>query len=79
MEIKIIGSNTTNGKILRNRVIEAAMEVDDKITITLINDDEDYKIKKRPALVIGDNITIEGRMITTKELCKIIKSKAIKK
>ncbi len=78
MEIKIIGASSANGKILRNRVLEAAMEVDDKITISLLNDNE-YHVKKRPALVIDNDITIEGRMITTKELSKILKRKTIKK
>ena len=78
MEIKIIGASSANGKILRNRVLEAAMEVDDKITISLLNDNE-YHVKKSPALVIDNDITIEGRMITTKELSKILKRKTIKK
>ena len=82
MEIKIIGSNSKEGIIYKKRVLEAVMEIDEAVTISLIDDIDiirKYNIIKKPALVINDDITIEGRMIATKELVKLLKSKCEKK
>ncbi len=78
MEIRIIGSNTKEGYELRKRVIDVVMELDEKVTVSLEDDIKlikKYNITKRPALIINNNLTIEGRLITSRELNKILKSK----
>ena len=48
MEIKVIGSNSSDSITLRNRVLEAAMEVNDKITISLLDEDNINKFNITP-------------------------------
>ena len=80
MEIKIIGSNSDNGMAYKKIVLEAVMDIDENVVISLVDDIdliEKYNIRKKPALIINDNIVIEGRMIKARELIKILKSKHI--
>ena len=81
MDIKIIDSSSNKGTILRKRVLEAVGDINEKVTITLISNIEDikkYKIHKYPGLVINNKITLEGRLITVKELNKILKNEVKK-
>ena len=82
MDIKIIDSSSNEGIKLRNRVLEAVWDIDEKVTISLISNAEDikkYKLNKYPGLVINDNLTVEGRLITVKELERILKNEVKKK
>ncbi len=77
MDIKILGVDDKEIRELRNRVLEAILSIDSNVTITIINDKEvmvnQYKIKKKIGLIINNDYTIEGRMITARELSKILK------
>lgn len=82
MDIKIIDSNSTEGTILKNRVLEAIWDINERVTISLISNTDDikkYQINKCPALVINNDITLEGRLITVKELERILKNEVKKK
>ena len=76
MDIKIIDNNSDNGVIIRKRVLEAINDLSSKVTITILSDNKDFKkynINKYPSIIINNNIRIEGRLITIKELNRILK------
>lgn len=76
MEIKIIDKHTTKGKELKNRVLKAVETYEKNVTISLLNDIDElkkYKIKSFPALVINNNLETEGRVVSTREIIKILK------
>ena len=81
LDIIIIDSNSNEGIILRNRVLEAVGDINEKVTITLVSNNQDikkYNIHKYPGLVINNKLTLEGRLITVKELNKILKNEVKK-
>ena len=76
MNIKIIDENNTNAKTLENRVIKAALGINRDVDTLLICDREEarkLKLKSYPALIINDNLESEGRIVSTREIMKILK------
>ncbi len=76
MNIKIIDENNTNAKTLENRVIKAALGINRDVNTLLICDREEarkLKLKSYPALIINDNLESEGRIVSTREIMKILK------
>lgn len=76
MNIKIIGSNCSNGIKLRKNLLKALNSYEDKVQIEL-KDDKDtqnkYNIKNIPGLVINGNICTQGCVPSEKEIMKYIK------
>jgi hypothetical protein len=76
MNIKIIDTNNTKAKELENRVIKAALGINRDVDTLLICDREEakkLKLKSYPALIINDNLESEGRIVSTREIIKILK------
>jgi hypothetical protein len=76
MNIKIIDTNNTKAKELENRVIKAAIGINRDVNTLLICDREEarkLKLKSYPALIINDNLESEGRIVSTREIMKILK------
>ena len=76
MKIKIIDVITNKGTLLKNRVLKAVEGTNNKVSIVLINDKQEtkkLKLKSYPALIINDNLESEGRIISTREIIKILK------
>ncbi len=71
--IKVVGSNCSNGiKLLKSL---KKINVNDKIKIETLNDEKNikkYNIKNFPGLVINDTVASEGKVLTTREINKLI-------
>lgn len=75
MEIKIVGSNSSNKiKLIKNlnKSINS-MKLDFIPKIYNIIDDKKYKIKNTPALIIEDVLISEGKVLTEREISKYLK------
>ncbi len=73
-KIKIIGSNCSNGIKLKKMVERATEEVDVPVDIEL--EEKNKSVKNIPALVINGNLISEGKVLTVREITKLIKSEA---
>ena len=73
IEIKVLGSKTHNGiKLIKNiKKINSDINIDVK-EINDVNYLKKYNIKNTPALIINNNIVSEGKVLTTREICKIL-------
>ena len=73
IEIKVLGSKTHNGiKLIKNiRKINSDINIDVK-EINDVNYLKKYNIKNTPALIINNNVVSEGKVLTTREICKIL-------
>ncbi len=73
IEIKVVGSKTHNGiKLIKNiKKINSDINIDVK-EINDVNYLKKYNIKNTPALIINNNIVSEGKVLTTREICKIL-------
>lgn len=79
MNIKIIGSNCSNGIKLKKLLLKVANNYDGDVDIELKDDQESikkYNIKNIPALVINGNKCSEGNVPSDREILKYIKSYA---
>ncbi len=80
MNIKIIGSNCSNGIKLKKLLLKVANNYDGDVDIELKDDQESikkYNIKNIPALVINGNKCSEGNVPSDREILKYIKSYAV--
>ena len=80
MNIKIIGSNCSNGIKLKKLLLKVANNYDGDVDIELKDDQESikkYNIKNIPALVINGNKCREGNVPRDREILKYIKSYAV--
>lgn len=78
MNIKIIGYNTDKCIILQKRVLEAVSKIDDRVTIVLVNRSDEinkYQLKRYPGLIINETLATEGKVISTREIIKILKNR----
>ncbi len=75
IEIKVLGSKTHNGiKLIKNiRKINSDIDIDIK-ELNDINYLKKYNIKNTPALVINGKKVSEGKVLTSREICKILTS-----
>lgn len=73
IEIKVLGSKTHNGiKLIKNiRKINSDVNIDIK-EVNDVNYLKKYNIKNTPALIINNNIVSEGKVLTTREICKLL-------
>ena len=79
MNIKIIGSNCSNGIKLKKLLLKVANNYDGDVEIELKDDQESmrkYNIKNIPGLVINGKKFSEGKVPNDREIMKYIKSYA---
>lgn len=70
MELTIIGSNTIEGIKLRKNIIKVANNIEEKITINLI---EETTERNLPILYINKQLISKGKTLSEKEIVKQIK------
>jgi len=75
IEIKIIGSDNHNGmKLIKNI---KKINCDFNINIKEYNDEASlrkYNIKNTPAIIIDGKIVSQGKVLSTKDMCKLLTS-----
>ena len=79
MNIKIIGSNCSNGIKLKKLLLRAVNSYDGDVEIEFKDDQESirkYNVKNIPGLVINDKKCSEGKVPNDREIMKYIKSYA---
>ena len=69
MEIKIIGTNSSNRLKLIKNIKKAT---DNKINIQLLEKDNEYNITNTPALIINDKLISQGKVLNEREIKKFI-------
>ena len=69
MEIKIIGTNSSNRLKLIKNIKKAT---DNKINIQLLEKDNKYNITNTPALIINDKLISQGKGLNEREIKKFI-------
>ena len=75
IEIKIIGVNCSNGIKLKKMVNRATEEIDMEVKVTEIGEkNKKYGIKNFPALIINNDIVSEGKVLTVREIKKLLLS-----
>lgn len=76
-EIKLIGANSKNG-IKMCKVIERYIDKNDVIVDLILSNDETsknkYNVKNYPGIVINDKLVSQGKVLTERELKKLIES-----
>jgi len=75
IEIKIIGSNSRNGIKLKKEVKKAIEDIMGKVSFIELNDEHSkrrYGIRNIPALIIDGDIKCEGKVLTSREISKIV-------
>ena len=75
IEIKIIGSNCSTGKRLKNIIEKVSKSLHKDIIIEELNhanDKKNYNISMIPALVINDKIISQGKVLSDKEIKRLI-------
>ncbi len=75
MEIKIIGTNCSNGIKLKKMVSRFASDYDYDINIKILDNKEEIKnhnIKNIPGLVINGQLVSEGKVLTVREISKLV-------
>ena len=76
MNIKIIGSKCSNGMKLRKMVSKALEETNEAQTIEVLDDIKSinkYQISNIPGLVINGKVVSQGKVLSVREICKIMK------
>jgi len=76
MNIKIIGSKCSNGMKLRKMVNKALEETNEAQTIEVLDDIKSinkYQISNIPGLVINGKVVSQGKVLSVREICKIMK------
>ena len=78
IRIKIIGSNSSNGIKLKKMVKKAIKNSEINIDLYELNDNykSRYNIKNTPALIINDEIVSTGKILSDREIKKLITLKA---
>ncbi len=75
MEIKIIGSNCKNGMQLYKMASRAVENSRQEINIEKLDDQNSinkYGVKNIPGLVIDDKLICQGKVLTDREINKLI-------
>ena len=77
IEIKIVGSNCSTGKRLKNMIIQVSKKMNKDVKIEELNhttDKKNYNDSMIPALVINDKIISQGKILSDKEIKRLIVS-----
>ena len=75
MNIKIIGSNCSNGIKLKKSVFKVCKNIKNKITLELLDTDSDkikYNISNVPALIINNKVISQGKVLTDREIKRFV-------
>lgn len=75
MVIKIIGSNCSNGIKLKKMVSRFASDYDNSLDIKFLDNEKDIKshnVKNIPGLIINDQLVSEGKVLTVREISKLV-------
>jgi len=75
INIKVIGANCSNGIKLTKMLKRAIEEAEAKYEVQELNDissKKKYNIKNVPALVINGEVISEGKVLTVREIYKIL-------
>lgn len=78
MVIKIIGSNCSNGIKLKKMVTKFANESND-VDIKILDSEKDvrnYQVKNIPGLVINDQLVSQGKVLTVREISRLVNQAA---
>ncbi len=76
----MIGSNCSNGMKLKKELRRAIQDNEMDIVFTEDNDDlvkKKYRIQNIPALVINDDVVSQGKVLTEREISKLIAQKCL--
>jgi len=76
VDIKLVGANSKNGLKMK-KVIERTMDNNSDIDIHLVLLDDEksknkYNVKNFPGLVINDILVSQGKVLTERELKKVL-------
>ncbi|MDD3341222.1 MAG: thioredoxin family protein [Bacilli bacterium] len=71
-QIKIIGANCSNGMKLKKMTERALEEVEKEVTLECMDHSKQYGISNIPALIIDEEIVSEGKVLTVREIKKLI-------
>lgn len=72
IHIKIIGANCSNGIKLKKMTERALEEVEMDASLECITDYKKYGISNIPALMIDEEIVSQGKVLTTREIKKLL-------
>ena len=75
IEIKMIGSNCSNGRRLKKIIERVSLQTKTPVTINELNKRDDrkkYNISMIPALVIDNKIISQGKILNDREIKKLI-------
>ncbi len=75
IEIKIVGSKNHNGIKLIKNIKQINCDID--LRVRELNDEcylKKYNIKNIPAIIIDGKKVSEGKVLTTREICKLLTS-----
>lgn len=75
IEIKVVGSKNHNGIKLIKNIKKINCDID--IRVKELNDEyylKKYNIKNIPAIVIDGKKVSEGKVLSTREICKLLTS-----
>lgn len=75
IEVKIIGVNCSNGIKLKKMLNRATEEIEEEVKITeVLEKDKKYGITNFPALIINNEIVSEGKVLSVREIKKLLLS-----
>lgn len=75
IRIKLIGANCSNGMKLSKMITRAIEEVEEKPIFEKVNNDkmkDKYGITNVPALIIDEKIVSEGKVLSVREIKKLL-------
>lgn len=76
MNIKIVGSESSNRIKLLKNLNKAIDSIRLNVEAQILDDDKsirDYKISNTPALIINDKIVSQGKVLSEREITRFIK------
>ena len=75
MNIKIVGSNCKNGMQLYKMESRAVEELEENIEVEKLDDKNSinkYGVKNIPGLIINNRLVSEGKVLTSREITKLL-------
>ena len=75
IEIKLIGSNCSNGMKLKRELKRALEKEEVDVRLTELNNEKEkskYNIQNTPALIMNDAIVSQGKVLSEREISKLI-------
>ena len=76
MEIKLVGSNCSNGTKLKKILNKIIKRTDYKIDLNIVDDEKKIKklnVKNKPGLIINDVLVSQGKTHSDKDILKYLK------